>query len=74
MLLFDASTLILLAKTELLDSFLDDFKDKILLTKEVEDECCRKQQAIDSLTIQKDRKSTRLHSSHGTLSRMPSSA
>lgn len=53
MLLFDASTLILLAKTELLDSFLDDFTDKVFITKEVEDECCRKQQALDSLHIQK---------------------
>ena len=53
MILFDASTLILLTKTELLDSFLDDFKDKILITREVEDECCRKQQALDSLIIQK---------------------
>ena len=60
MLLFDASTLILLAKTELLDSFLDDFKDKILITREVEDECCRKQQALDSLIIRKAIKDKRI--------------
>src|ERR1700722_1251187 len=53
MLVFDASTLILLAKTELLDSFLDDFEDKVSITKEVEDECCRKQHVLDSLLIQK---------------------
>ena len=60
MLLVDASTLMLLAKTELLDSFLDDFKDKILITREVEDECCRKQQALDSLIIQKKIKDKRI--------------
>jgi predicted nucleic acid-binding protein len=60
MLLFDASTLILLAKTELLDNFLDDFKDKAFITKKVEDECCRKQQALDSLLIQKAIKDKRI--------------
>ena len=60
MLLFDTSTLILLAKTELLGSFLDDFKDKVFITKEVEDECCRKQQALDSHVIQKAIKDKRI--------------
>ena len=60
MLLFDASTLILLAKTELLDSFLHDFKDKAFITKEVQEECCRKQEALDSLLIQKAIKDKRI--------------
>ena len=60
MILFDPSTLILLTKTELLDSFLDDFKDKVLITREVEDECCPKQQALDSLIIQKAVKDKRI--------------
>ena len=53
MLLFDASTLILLAKTELLELFLDDLPEKAVITEEVEEECCRKPQAFDSLIIQK---------------------
>ena len=53
MFLFDASTLILLAKTELLDLFLDDLPEKAVITEEVEEECCRKPQAFDSLIIQK---------------------
>ena len=53
MFVFDASTLILLAKTDLLDLFLDHLKDKAFITEEVEEECCRKPQAFDSLIIQK---------------------
>jgi|SRR6266850_3549600 len=52
MLLFDASTLILLAKLELLDTFLDDLPEQAGITKKVEEECCRKRQAFDSLIIQ----------------------
>jgi predicted nucleic acid-binding protein len=53
MLVFDASTLILLAKTDLLDLFLDHLDDKAFITEKVEEECCRKPQAFDSLIIQK---------------------
>ena len=53
MLLFDASTLILLAKIELLDLILDELPEEAVITKEVEEECCRKPQAFDSLIIQK---------------------
>ena len=60
MLLFDASTLILLAKTDLLDDFLADFPEKPVITKEVEYECCRKKQAMDSLLIQKAIKERRI--------------
>jgi predicted nucleic acid-binding protein len=53
MLLFDASTLILLAKAELLDNFLDDFPENAVITKGVQEECCRKEQAMDSLLIKR---------------------
>ncbi len=52
MFLFDASTLILLAKSELLDAFLDDLPEQAVITKKVEEECCRKHQAFDALIIQ----------------------
>jgi predicted nucleic acid-binding protein len=52
MFLLDASTLILLAKTELLDLFLNDLTENPVITEEVEEECCRKRQAFDSLIIQ----------------------
>lgn len=39
MLIFDASTLILLAKTELLDSLLDDYPGTVAIPEAVENEC-----------------------------------
>jgi predicted nucleic acid-binding protein len=50
-LIFDASTLILLAKAELLDIFLDDFKGAALLPEAVEAECVS-QQRLDGMLIQ----------------------
>src|SRR3989304_1650005 len=60
MLLFDASTLILRAKTEGLDNFLADFPEKAVITTEVEEECCRKEQAMDALLIKKAIKEKRI--------------
>lgn len=53
MINFDASTLILLAKTELLTTFLDSFGGEVLITEEVERECCRAKKSLDALLIEK---------------------
>ena len=52
MIVFDSSTLILLAKTELLDLFLNSFKGRVLISKKVEEECCKKK-SFDALLIKK---------------------
>lgn len=52
MLIFDASTLILLAKAELLDIFLDDFQGKPLLPGAVEAESTGRPGRPDGLLIQ----------------------
>lgn len=52
MIIFDASTLILLAKTGLLDLLLDNYKGKVAISKEVERECCKKK-VFDALLIEK---------------------
>jgi len=51
-LIFDASTLILLAKVEILDVFLDDFKGPVLLPEAVEAECIGGQPRPDGMLIQ----------------------
>lgn len=53
MFVFDASTLILIAKAELLDLFLAGFKLKVAIPGEVEKECCGAKKTLDALTIQK---------------------
>jgi predicted nucleic acid-binding protein len=53
MLIFDASTLILLAKSELLQTFFDSFAGEILIPKEVERECCGARKSLDALLIEK---------------------
>jgi predicted nucleic acid-binding protein len=53
MFIFDASTLILVAKAELLDPFLAGFKLKVAIPGEVEKECCGVKKTLDALTIQK---------------------
>lgn len=53
MIIFDSSTLILLAKAGLLDHFIDHYKGRILIPGEVETECCHKKDSFDSLLIQK---------------------
>ena len=52
MIVFDASTLILLAKVEALDLFLDDYKSKAVLPKEAEREVTAKK-TFDGLFIRK---------------------
>lgn len=53
MIVFDSSTLILLAKAELLDDFLGDYKGKLLIPREVEIESCTKKNSFDALLIRK---------------------
>jgi predicted nucleic acid-binding protein len=53
MLIFDASTLILIAKTEILDSFLHEVEFEVAIPPEVEKECCSVKKSLDALMIQK---------------------
>ncbi|MBI4456493.1 MAG: hypothetical protein HY644_11415 [Acidobacteria bacterium] len=53
MIILDASTLILLAKTELLDSFLESVGQKVLIPDEVKRECCEAKKSLDALLIGK---------------------
>lgn len=41
MVVFDASTIILLAKIDLLETFISDFNDRVLIPEKVRDEICR---------------------------------
>ena len=52
-MILDASTLILLAKAELLDQFLAYIGQEILIPKEVEREACGIKRSLDALMIQK---------------------
>ncbi len=51
--IFDASTLILLAKAELLEKFLDVSKIHAVVPREVAREACEEKQSLDSLVIQR---------------------
>jgi predicted nucleic acid-binding protein len=53
MLIFDSSTLILIAKVELLDRFLKGIGMEIAIPKAVEDECCGGKKTLDALFIRK---------------------
>jgi len=53
MIVFDASTLILIAKAELLDLFLAEAGVPVAIPVEVERECCGFKRALDALMIQK---------------------
>jgi predicted nucleic acid-binding protein len=53
MIVFDASTLILIAKAELLDCFLGSVKLAVAIPREVEKECCGSKKSLDALMIQK---------------------
>lgn len=53
MIVFDASTLILIAKVELLDSFLTGIELEAAIPVEVEKECCGVKKSLDALLIQK---------------------
>ena len=51
MIVFDASTLILVAKIELLEIFLDSVRDAVAVPAEVERECCGSKKTFDALMI-----------------------
>jgi len=53
MIVFDASTLILIAKAELLDLFLADIELEAAIPIEVEKECCGVKKSLDALLIRK---------------------
>src|SRR6266436_6549364 len=53
MFIFDASTLILIAKTETLDPFLSGVELEVAIPLEVEKECCSVKKSLDALMIRK---------------------
>ncbi len=53
MIIFDASTLILIAKVELLDLFLANIDVPVAIPGEVERECCGSKKALDAVIIQR---------------------
>ena len=53
MIVFDASTLILITKIELLDGFLGSIKLRAAIPGEVARECCGAKKTLDALLIQK---------------------
>jgi predicted nucleic acid-binding protein len=53
MIVFDASTLILIAKVELLDLFLASVSVPVAIPGEVERECCGSKKALDAVIIQR---------------------
>src|SRR6516225_1902333 len=53
MVVFDASTLILIAKVGLLDLFLTNVSVPVAIPGEVEKECCRSKKALDAVIIQR---------------------
>ncbi len=53
MIIFDASTLILITKADLLDLFLADVGMTVAIPKEVGRECCGFRKTLDALMIQK---------------------
>lgn len=60
MIVLDASTLILIAKIEALDSFLTGSKLKVVIPAEVEKECCAVKRSLDALMIQKAVRESRI--------------
>jgi predicted nucleic acid-binding protein len=53
MVVFDASTLILIAKADLLEHFLSGIRMPVVIPAEVERECCGTKRTIDAITILK---------------------
>ena len=53
MVIFDSSTLILIAKIEILDIFLNSVTMKVVIPNAVENECCGDRKTFDALTIRK---------------------
>ena len=52
MIVFDSSTLLLLAKSGLLDNFISDYTDEIIIPVEVKEESCDRKNSFDALLIQ----------------------
>jgi predicted nucleic acid-binding protein len=52
MMVFDASTLILITKAEILALFLNEIDLDVAIPQEVEKECCGAKRTLDALTIQ----------------------
>ncbi len=65
MIVFDASTLILIAKAELLDLFLVNVTVPAAIPGEVEKECCGSKKTLDALIIQKAVDESRIKNSCG---------
>ena len=53
MIIFDSSTLILIAQTEMIDLFLRDVGLDVAIPLEVEKECCSVKKSLDALMIRK---------------------
>ena len=62
MLVFDASTLILLARIELMETFLASVSVDVTIPYEVERECCAGRKTLDALMIQKAVEDSRIQS------------
>jgi len=60
MIVFDASTLILIAKAELLERFLAGVNLPVTIPREVEKECCGTPRALDALIIRKALEESRI--------------
>jgi predicted nucleic acid-binding protein len=60
MIIFDASTLILMAKIELLNPFLAGVELQVAIPAEVERECCGVKKTLDALMIQKALEESRI--------------
>jgi predicted nucleic acid-binding protein len=60
MIIFDSSTLILIARIELLGPFLAAVESRVAIPLEVERECCGVKRTLDALTIQKALEESRI--------------
>jgi predicted nucleic acid-binding protein len=60
MVILDSSTLILIAKVELLDFFLSSVRFEVAVPEEVERECCGAKKTMDGLVIRKALSESRL--------------
>ena len=60
MIIFDSSTLILIARIDLLGSFLAGVQSRVAIPTEVERECCGAKRTLDALMIQKALEESRI--------------
>jgi predicted nucleic acid-binding protein len=59
-LVFDASTLILIAKAEMLESFLQNIDQPVAIPAEVEKECCGVKRSLDAFMIEQALRESRI--------------